>query len=63
LSTAPRQAGGSTLHEAKLKQLEEELPVRHREIKEALEHQRANLGNKKRPLTPKGKSMMSTPEF
>ena len=44
--------------EAKLKQSEEELYARHREMKEALEKQRADLEDKKRriesgrPLTP-----------
>jgi len=47
--------------EAKLKQSEEELYARHREMKEALERQRADLEDKKRrlesgrPLTPEGK--------
>ena len=44
--------------EAKLKQSEEELYARHREMKDALEKQRADLEDKKRriesgrPLTP-----------
>ncbi|KAH9937197.1 septin AspB [Fomitopsis serialis] len=48
--------------EAKLKQSEEELYARHREMKEALEKQRLDLEDKKRriengrPLTPEGKT-------
>ncbi|KDQ20658.1 hypothetical protein BOTBODRAFT_26671 [Botryobasidium botryosum FD-172 SS1] len=48
--------------ESKLKQSEEELYARHREMKEALEKQRAELEDKKRrietgrPLTPENKS-------
>ena len=51
--------------EAKLKQSEEELYARHREMKEALERQRADLEDKKRrlesgrPLTPEGKNTVS----
>ena len=53
--------------EAKLKQSEEELYARHREMKEALERQRADLEDKKRrlesgrPLTPEGKGTVSHP--
>ena len=53
--------------EAKLKQSEEELYARHREMKEALERQRADLEDKKRrlesgrPLTPEGKGTVSYP--
>ncbi len=49
--------------EAKLKQSEEELYARHREMKEALEKQRADLEDKKRrlesgrPLTPEKASV------
>jgi len=48
--------------EAKLKQSEEELYARHKEMKEALDKQRADLEEKRRriesgrPLTPEGKS-------
>jgi len=48
--------------EAKLKQSEEELYARHKEMKDALEKQRADLEDKKRkiesgrPLTPDGKA-------
>ncbi|KAI0734621.1 cell division control/GTP binding protein [Fomitopsis betulina] len=51
--------------EAKLKQSEEELYARHREMKEALEKQRLDLEDKKRriengrPLTPEGKTSVS----
>jgi hypothetical protein len=51
--------------EAKLKQSEEELYARHREMKESLERQRADLEDKKRrlesgrPLTPEGKGTVS----
>lgn len=55
--------------EAKLKQSEEELYARHREMKEALEKQRLDLEDKKRriengrPLTPEGKTSVSCPFF
>ena len=55
--------------EAKLKQSEEELYARHREMKEALERQRADLEDKKRrlesgrPLTPEGKNTVSYPQI
>lgn len=51
--------------EAKLKQSEEELYARHREMKEALEKQRLELEDKKlrlqsgRPLTPEKVSLLS----
>ena len=51
--------------EAKLKQSEEELYARHKEMKEALDKQRADLEEKRRriesgrPLTPEGKSSVS----
>ncbi len=52
--------------EAKLKQSEEELYARHREMKEALEKQRLDLEDKKRriesgrPLTPEKQSVSPT---
>lgn len=52
--------------EAKLKQSEEELYARHREMREALEKQRLELEDKKRklesgrPLTPTEKSAVSS---
>ena len=52
--------------EAKLKQSEEELYARHKEMKEALDKQRADLEEKRRriesgrPLTPEGKSSVGT---
>jgi len=52
--------------EAKLKQSEEELYARHREMRDALEKQRLELEDKKRrletgrPLTPTDKSAVST---
>ena len=52
--------------EAKLKQSEEELYARHREMKEALEKQRLDLEDKKRriesgrPLTPEKQSVCAT---
>jgi hypothetical protein len=55
--------------EAKLKQSEEELYARHREMKEALEKQRLDLDDKKRklengrPLTPENKNMTSVCYF
>ena len=55
--------------EAKLKQSEEELYARHREMKEALEKQRLDLEDKKRriengrPLTPEGKTSVSCSFF
>ena len=55
--------------EAKLKQSEEELYARHREMKEALEKQRLDLEDKKRriengrPLTPEGKTSVSRPFY
>lgn len=54
--------------EAKLKQSEEELYARHREMKEALEKQRIELEEKKRrlesgrPLTPEKVSVLSVAE-
>lgn len=54
--------------EAKLKQSEEELYARHKEMKDALEKQRADLEDKKRkiesgrPLTPE-KASVSLPCF
>jgi septin 7 len=51
--------------EAKLKQSEEELYARHKEMKDALEKQRADLEDKKRkiesgrPLTPEKTSVRS----
>jgi hypothetical protein len=54
--------------EAKLKQSEEELYARHKEMKDALEKQRADLEDKKRkiesgrPLTPE-KSSVSRSSF
>lgn len=53
--------------EAKLKQSEEELYARHREMKEALEKQRLDLEDKKRriesgrPLTPEKASVRVPP--
>lgn len=55
--------------EAKLKQSEEELYARHREMKEALEKQRVDLEDKKRriesgrPLTPEKSSVSSILDF
>lgn len=55
--------------EAKLKQSEEELYARHREMKDALEKQRAELEDKKRrveqgrPLTPEKSSVCPPPSF
>lgn len=52
--------------EAKLKQSEEELYARHKEMKEALDKQRADLEDKKRkiesgrPLTPEKASVCDT---
>lgn len=53
--------------EAKLKQSEEELYARHKEMKDALEKQRADLEDKKRkiesgrPLTPEKSSVRISP--
>jgi len=55
--------------EAKLKQSEEELYARHREMKEALEKQRVELEEKKRrlesgrPLTPEKVSLLLSCTF
>ena len=55
--------------EAKLKQSEEELYARHREMKESLERQRADLEDKKRrlesgrPLTPEKGTVRFSPLF
>ena len=55
--------------EAKLKQSEEELYARHKEMKDALEKQRADLEDKKRkiesgrPLTPEKSSVRITPSM
>jgi hypothetical protein len=55
--------------EAKLKQSEEELYARHREMKDSLEKQRVDLDDKKRklesgrPLTPEAKGSVSTSCF
>ena len=55
--------------EAKLKQSEEELYARHREMKDALEKQRLDLDDKKRrlesgrPLTPDNKAAVSVPHI
>lgn len=55
--------------EAKLKQSEEELYARHREMKEALEKQRLELEEKKgrlasgRPLTPEKVRDLCSPFF
>lgn len=53
--------------ESKLKQSEEELYARHKEMKEALDKQRTDLEDKRRriesgrPLTPEGKSSVGLP--
>ena len=55
--------------EAKLKQSEEELYARHREMKESLEKQRLELEDKKRriesgrPLTPEKSNVRRLPSF
>jgi hypothetical protein len=55
--------------EAKLKQSEEELYARHKEMKDALDKQRADLEDKKRkiesgrPLTPEKNSVSIEQEF